>query len=124
MSRSIVLSALVAFAAFASNPAPAAQDADMTAVADASSCMSEAQVLPDEEHKGKTVAYVTNRCAVPVDMRICLMTESKGWKCGTTSNISPQTSWSLSVSHATGKVFVAARPNGSNQPLNSPADES
>jgi len=122
MSRPTAISTLallvlgVAQSAFAAVPAstPAAP-----AEADANSCMSPAQVLPDFEHKGKTAAYVTNRCAEPVDMRICLKTE-KDWDCGMVRNVSPQTSASHSSSHATGEVFVAARVNGSSQPLNSP----
>ena len=126
MSRTTALSTLVALVAFGvARTALAAQESatpEAPADIDANQCVSKAQLLPDDEHKGKTVAYVYNRCELPIDMRICLMTEEKGWKCGMMRNVSPQTSWSLSVSHATGQVFVAARPNGSNQPLNSPAE--
>lgn len=125
MSRSTALSTLVALlaltaakTALAAVPSPAAS---APGEVDATNCMSTAQVLPDFEHKGKTAAYVTNQCGTPVDMRICLKTE-KDWDCGTVRNVSPQTTGSHSSSHATGQVFVAARPNGSNQTLNSPAE--
>jgi hypothetical protein len=87
---------------------------------DANSCVSQATLLPDDEHKGKTAAYVFNRCEEPVDMRICLMTESGKWNCGMIRNVSPQTSWSWSASKATGQVYVDARINGSSRSLNSP----
>ena len=122
MSPSSTISLLVAFAALgATQPAAAATAAGAAPVAgDANACMSQATLLPDDEHKGKTAAHVVNLCGEPVDMRICLMTESGKWNCGTTRNVASQTSWSWSAAHATGKVYVDARINGSNRTLNSP----
>jgi len=123
MSRSTL--SLVILLALAAAPSTSARgqgaSPDVAAAeADANRCVSQAALLPDDEHKGKTAAHVVNRCNAPVDMRICLMTEAKGWNCGMTHNVAPQTSWSWSAAHATGEVFVDARINGSNRTLNSP----
>jgi hypothetical protein len=111
---------LVAFVALGVSSPVHAQAEAPAASGDANSCVSQATVLPDDEHKGKTAAYVFNRCDEPVDMRICLMTESGKWNCGMTRNVAPQTSWSWSASKATGQVYVDARINGSNRALLSP----
>jgi hypothetical protein len=122
MTRSIALALLIALAAPGTASAAGASVAaePSAAEADANRCVSQAHLFPDDEHKGKTAASVVNNCDAPIDMRICLMTEAKGWNCGMTHNVAPQTSWSWSAAHATGQVFVDARVNGSNRALNSP----
>lgn len=110
--------------------APAAQQAHRPTVVDAgvasnsdddaNQCVSGATLKYDDTTKGNTAAYVTNGCGRPVDVRICLMTESKGWQCQTTYGVATQTSWSASAFHATGNVFQDARISGSKRALRHP----
>ena len=86
---------------------------------DANRCVSGAEVRENDTTKGNTAAYVSNGCGTPVAMKICLMTES-GWKCGVNFGVQPQASWSFSAFHATGPVFVDAKPAASNRALASP----
>jgi hypothetical protein len=74
----------------------------------------------NDTFQGNTAAYVTNGCGQPVDVRICLMTENKGWNCGMTYGLSPQSSWSWSSLKATGSVFQDARISGSKRAMQSP----
>jgi len=120
MSPSTAISLLVVLAALGTAPSASAAAASAPEAGDAKSCVSQPTLLPDDEHKNKTAAHVVNNCAEPVDMRICLMTESGKWDCGTTRNVSPQTSWSWSAAKVTGQVYVDARINGSSRALNSP----
>ena len=87
---------------------------------DANQCVSSASIRQNDTFAGNTAAYVTNGCGTPVDVRICLMTESKGWNCGVTWGLNSQASWSHSSFQATGQVFVDARVSGSSRQLNSP----
>jgi hypothetical protein len=87
---------------------------------DANQCVSSASIRHNDTFQGNTAAYVTNGCGTPVDVRVCLMTEAKGWNCGMTWGLSSQSSWSHSSFNATGQVFVDARVSGSSRPLNSP----
>jgi hypothetical protein len=59
--------------------------------------------------QGNTAAYVSNGCSTPVDVRICLMKEGKGWNCGMTYGLAPQQSWSLLSFKATGRCSLIAR---------------
>lgn len=87
---------------------------------DANTCVTRGALQSDVSFKGNTAASIVNGCARPVDVRICLMTESKGWNCGSQSGVAPQASWSFSSFNATGEVFVDARIAGANRPLASP----
>jgi hypothetical protein len=87
---------------------------------DANRCVSRASLRQNDTFAGNTAAYVTNGCGTPVDVRVCLMTETKGWTCGVTWGLNPQASWSHSSFQATGQVFVDARVSGSSRQLNSP----
>ena len=87
---------------------------------DANRCVSSPNLRENDTFQGNTAAYVTNGCGTPVDVRVCLMTEAKGWNCGMTWGLSSQSSWSHSSFNATGQVFVDARVSGSSRPLNSP----
>jgi hypothetical protein len=86
---------------------------------DANRCVSGADVRENDTTKGNTAAYVSNGCGTPVDVKICLMTDS-GWKCGVTWGLGAQGSWSYSAFHATGAVFVDAKTAGSSRALASP----
>jgi len=86
---------------------------------DANRCVSGAQLRENDTFNGNTAAYVVNGCGTPVDVKICLMTDS-GWKCGVTWGLAAQGSWSHSAFHATGGVFVDAKTAGSSRPLASP----
>jgi hypothetical protein len=86
---------------------------------DANRCVSGAEVRENDTTRGNTAAYVSNGCGIPVAMKICLMTET-GWKCGVNLGVQAQASWSFSAFHATGPVFVDAKPAGSNRALASP----
>ena len=86
---------------------------------DANRCVSGAQLRENDTFNGNTAAYVVNGCGTPVDVKICLMTDS-GWKCGATWGLAAQGSWSYSAFHATGGVFVDARTAGSSRSLASP----
>ena len=86
---------------------------------DANRCVSGAEVRENDTFQGNTAAYVANGCGTPVDVKICLMTES-GWKCGATWGLASQASWSYSAFHATGPVFVDAKVAGSSKRLGSP----
>jgi hypothetical protein len=87
---------------------------------DANQCVSGATLRENDTFQGNTAAYVSNGCGRPVDVRICLMTEAKGWNCGMTYGLSPQSSWSWSSMHATGQVFQDARISGSQRTMQSP----
>lgn len=86
---------------------------------DANRCVSSAQLRENDTFQGNTAAYIVNGCGTPVDVKICLMTDS-GWKCGVTWGLAVQASWSHSAFHATGGAFVDARTAGSSRPLASP----
>jgi hypothetical protein len=86
---------------------------------DANRCVSGANVRENDTTMGNTAAYVSNGCGTPIDVKICLMTDS-GWKCGVTWGLASQGSWSFSAFHATGAVFVDAKVAGSNKSLASP----
>ncbi len=86
---------------------------------DANRCVSGAQLRENDTFNGNTAAYVVNGCGTPVDVKICLMTDS-GWKCGVTWGLAAQASWSQSAFHATGGVFVDAKTAGSSRALASP----
>ncbi len=86
---------------------------------DANRCVSRSELREDDTFKGNTAAYVVNGCGTPVDVQVCLMTES-GWKCGVTWGLAPQGSWSYSAFRATGGVFVDAKTAGSSRRLASP----
>ena len=87
---------------------------------DANQCVTGATLRVNDTFQGNTAAYVTNGCGQPVDVRICLMTENKGWNCGMTYGLSPQSSWSWSSLKATGSVFQDARISGSKRTMQSP----
>lgn len=86
---------------------------------DANRCVTQSEVRHNDTTQGNTAAYVMNGCGTPVDVKVCLMTSS-GWKCGATSGLASQASWSYSAFHATGPVFVDAKITGSNKRLASP----
>ena len=86
---------------------------------DANRCVSGAEVRENDTFQGNTAAYVVNGCGTPVDVRICLMTES-GWKCGVRWGLASQARWSHSVFHFTGPVFVDARVTGSSRKFADP----
>ncbi len=86
---------------------------------DANRCISSAELRQNDTFQGNTAAYVVNGCGTPVDVKICLMTDS-GWKCGATWGLAPQGSWSHSAFRATGGVFVDAKVAGSSRALGSP----
>jgi hypothetical protein len=98
----------------------AAEETAASTATDANRCIGPAQLKSDDTFKGNTAAYVTNGCDTPVDVRVCLMKEGKGWNCGMTYNLAPQKSWSWSSFNATGQVFVDARVAGSNRKMASP----
>jgi hypothetical protein len=87
---------------------------------DAKECVSAPVLQSNATFEGNTGASVVNGCGRPVDVRICLMTESRGWNCGMSNGLAPQASWSWSSFHATGQVFMDARINGSGKQLASP----
>jgi hypothetical protein len=86
---------------------------------DANRCISRAELRENDTFQGNTAAYVTNGCGTPVDVKICLMTDS-GWKCGVTWGLASQASWSHSAFRAAGGVFVDAKVAGSSRPLAAP----
>jgi hypothetical protein len=86
---------------------------------DANRCVTQSEVRQNDTTRGNTAAYIVNGCGQPVDVKICLMTET-GWKCGATGGVPSQGSWSYSAFYATGPVFVDAKITGSNRPLASP----
>ncbi len=86
---------------------------------DANRCVSSAELRENDTFQGNTAAYVVNGCGTPVDVKICLMTDS-GWKCGATWGLAAQSSWSHSAFRATGRVFVDAKTAGSSRALASP----
>ncbi|MDF3020651.1 MAG: hypothetical protein K0Q92_1954 [Steroidobacteraceae bacterium] len=86
---------------------------------DANRCVSRAELRENDTFKGNTAAYVVNGCGTPVDVKICLMTDS-GWKCGVTWGLAAQARWSYSAFNATSRVFVDATTAGSGRPLASP----
>ncbi len=86
---------------------------------DANRCVSSAEVRVNDTSQGNTAAYVTNGCGTPVDVKVCLMTDTK-WNCGVTWGLASQKSWSHSSFHATGAVFVDAKVAGSSRALRSP----
>jgi single-stranded DNA-specific DHH superfamily exonuclease len=86
---------------------------------DANTCVSNAEMQLNASFQGNTAARVINGCGVPVDIRVCLMTEG-GWNCGVAWGVASQAGWSHSTFKATGPVFVDARVSGSNKPLRQP----
>lgn len=86
---------------------------------DANRCVTQSEVRVDDTFKGNTAAYVVNGCGQPVDVKICLMTDS-GWQCGATTGLASQARWSHSAFRATGAVFVDAKTTGSSRRLASP----
>jgi hypothetical protein len=86
---------------------------------DANRCVTQAEVRENDTTKGNTAAYVVNGCGTPVDVKVCLMTDS-GWKCGMSWGLASQASWSYSAFRATGAVFVDAKTAGSSKQLASP----
>ena len=86
---------------------------------DANRCVTRSEVRLDDTFKGNTAAYVVYGCGKPVDVKICLMTDS-GWQCGATTGLASQASWSHSAFRATGAVFVDAKTTGSSRRLASP----
>lgn len=86
---------------------------------DANRCVTQSEVRVNDTFQGNTAAYVVNGCGTPVDVKVCLMTDS-GWKCGATLGLASQASWSHSAFHATGPVFVDAKTTGSSRRLASP----
>ena len=86
---------------------------------DANRCVSSAELRENDTFQGNTAAYVVNGCGTPVDVKICLMTDS-GWKCGVTWGLAAQARWSYSAFNATSRVFVDAKTAGSSRPLASP----
>jgi hypothetical protein len=86
---------------------------------DANRCVTQSEVRENDTFKGNTAAYVINGCGAPVDVKICLMTDS-GWKCGVTLGLASQARWSYSAMRATGAVFVDAKTTGNNKRLASP----
>jgi hypothetical protein len=85
---------------------------------DANRCVTQSEVRQNDTFQGNTAAYVVNGCGTPVDVKVCLMTDT-GWKCGV-ATVQSQARWSYSAMHATGAVFVDAKVAGSNQRLASP----
>lgn len=86
---------------------------------DANRCVTQSEVRQNDTFQGNTAAYVVNGCGTPVDVKICLMTDS-GWKCGATWGLASQAKWSYSAFHATGAVFVDAKTAGSSKRLGLP----
>ena len=68
---------------------------------DANRCVTSPELRENDTFQGNTAAYVVNGCGTPVDVKICLMTES-GWKCGVRWGLASQARWSHSVFHFTG----------------------
>ena len=121
MSRLLMLSLLPVFAAL-SAPTVAAGKASASASTDtdAKLCVSAPELRENDTFQGNTAAYVTNGCGTPVDVRICLMKEGKGWNCGMSYGLAPQKSWSHSSFKATGQVFMDARVAGSTRKMAAP----
>jgi hypothetical protein len=87
---------------------------------DANQCVTQAGTQLNASFKGNTAASIINGCGQPVDVRICLMTSTKGWNCGVGYGVGSQEKWSWSSFDATGPVFVDARISSSSRPLASP----
>jgi hypothetical protein len=88
---------------------------------DANRCISSAETRANDTFEGNTSASVVNGCGEPVDVRICLMTDtSRGWNCGVVYGVAPQAKGSFSSFHASGQVFVDARLSSSKKPLAQP----
>lgn len=65
-------------------------------------------------------AMVSNTCAVPVDVRVCFMTDG-GWNCQSNYGLAPEATWEPGWCHAnTGEVFHSVRYSDSKEPLASP----
>lgn len=86
---------------------------------DANQCVTTPETQLNASFKGNTAASVMNGCGQPVDVMICLMTDT-GWKCGATYGLASQQRWSFSAFKATGQVFADSRTSGSNRPLAKP----
>jgi hypothetical protein len=88
---------------------------------DANRCVSSAETRENDTFEGNTSASIINGCGQPVDVRICLMTDtSRGWNCGVVYGVGSQSKGSFSSFHATGQVFVDARLSSSSKPLAQP----
>ena len=87
---------------------------------DANQCVMRAGTQLNANFKGNTAASIVNGCGQPVDVRICLMTSTKGWNCGASYGVGSQGKWSWSSFDATGPVFVDARVSSSSRPLAQP----
>ena len=81
--------------------------------------MTEPVLSPNDAYKGSLKAVVTNACAKPVDIRICLMS-AKGWDCGMTTGLAPQGSWTWWTLHPGDGVYWDARTSGSTRQLGHP----
>ena len=88
---------------------------------DANRCVTTGETKLNATFQGNTAASILNGCGQPVDVRICLLTSTKGWNCGVGYGVASQGSWSWSSFNATGPVFVDARVSGSSRPLASPS---
>ena len=86
---------------------------------DANQCITAPETQINASFQGNTAASVMNGCGQPVDVRICLMSDT-GWKCGATYGLASQQRWSFSAFKATGEVFADARTSGSSRPLAKP----
>lgn len=87
---------------------------------DANQCVTQAETQLNATFKGNTAASIINGCGQPIDVRICLMTSTKGWNCGVGYGVGSQEKWSHSSFDATGPVFVDARISSSSRPLAHP----
>jgi hypothetical protein len=87
---------------------------------DANRCVTTAETQLNASFKGNTAASIINGCGHPVDVRVCLMTSTKGWNCGVGYGVGSQEKWSWSSFDATGPVFVDARASSSQRALASP----
>lgn len=87
---------------------------------DARQCVTQPVLSPNDAYKGSLKAVVTNGCAKPVDVRICLMA-TRGWDCGMTLGLQPQSQWSWWTLHPQDGVYWDARSTGSNRKLGDPS---
>ena len=87
---------------------------------DARQCVTEPVLSPNEAYKGSLKAVVTNGCAKPVDVLICLM-RTGGWNCGMTVGLKPQDNWTWWTMNPQDGVFWDARTTGSKRNLDRPA---
>ena len=98
---------------------PRSDAGDASTDSDARMCMTEPTLSPNEAYKGSLKAVVVNGCQKPVDVRICLMSNS-GWDCGMRTGLKPQENWTWWTLHPQDGVFWDARTSGSKRQLGSP----